>query len=190
MSRLRRWKSLKLVVVLLAPVAVLVAVYLSQYPVRQAAALRRQLASSPNDLQFEKRVQLETAILQYETDNRIKIWTAIVQAAGGGALLLGLWFTWSNLKAHEVPRVSLMASPCHQIRSSRVQALESRGILHKSARVGTGEVLKCPFCLLTEYCNNYNAIRIQSQHNKSLFCCYAVTRWNIWVSSLKCSTFQ
>jgi hypothetical protein len=37
--------------------------------------------------------------LQYETDNRIKIWTAIVQAAGGAALLLGLLFTARNLRA-------------------------------------------------------------------------------------------
>jgi hypothetical protein len=70
---------------------------LSRYPVRQAADLRRQLAT--HDLEFEKRVQLETALLQYETDNRIKIWTAIVQAAGGAALLLGLLFTARNLRA-------------------------------------------------------------------------------------------
>lgn len=55
---------------------------LPQYPLRQAAYLRRQLAEA-RGLQFAQRVQLETALLQYETDNRIKIWTAIVQAAGG-----------------------------------------------------------------------------------------------------------
>ncbi|MGH9373961.1 MAG: pentapeptide repeat-containing protein [Vicinamibacterales bacterium] len=71
---------------------------LSQYPVRQAADLRRQLATA-QDLQFEKRIQLETALLHYETDNRIKIWTAIVQAAGGAALLVGLLFTARNLRA-------------------------------------------------------------------------------------------
>lgn len=71
---------------------------LSQYPMRQAAGLRRQLATV-HDLSLERRVQLETALLQYETDNRIKIWTAIVQAAGGAALLLGLLFTARNLRA-------------------------------------------------------------------------------------------
>jgi uncharacterized protein YjbI with pentapeptide repeats len=65
---------------------------LSQYPTRQAADLRRQLDTA-TALDFEKRLQLETALMQYETDSRIKIWTAIVQAAGGAALLLGLVFT-------------------------------------------------------------------------------------------------
>jgi hypothetical protein len=88
--------------VVLASLAVLVAARgmlgLSQYPVRQAADLRRQLAIAA-DLQFDKRIQLETTLLQYETDNRIKIWTAIVQAAGGAALLVGLLFTARNLRA-------------------------------------------------------------------------------------------
>jgi Pentapeptide repeats (8 copies) len=87
------------VLALLTGLALLVAARnLSQYPVRQAAELRRQLATA-HDLRFETRVQLETALLQYETDNRIKIWTAIVQAAGGAALLVGLLFTARNLRA-------------------------------------------------------------------------------------------
>jgi hypothetical protein len=103
MSQMLTQKNLKLtVLVLLASLVVLLATRslsdLSQYPVRQAAELRRQLATV-QDLQFEKRVQLETALLQYETDNRIKIWTAIVQAAGGTALLVGLLFTARNLRA-------------------------------------------------------------------------------------------
>ena len=89
-------------VLLLAGVVVVVAsrsmLGLSQYPVRQAADLRRQLAAD-HSLQLERRVQLETALMQYETDNRIKIWTAIVQAAGGAALLVGLLFTARNLRA-------------------------------------------------------------------------------------------
>jgi len=60
--------------------------------------LRGQIAAD-RDLQFDKRAQLETTLLQYETDNRIKIWTAIVQAAGGAALLTGLLFTARNLRA-------------------------------------------------------------------------------------------
>jgi len=89
------------VLVFLAGVVVLAAsrsiLVFAQYPVRQAADLRRQLAAQ--NLQVETRVQLETALLQYETDNRIKIWTAIVQAAGGAALLVGLLFTARNLRA-------------------------------------------------------------------------------------------
>ena len=60
--------------------ALIGAVSVSQYPTRQAAKLRRQIAAA-RDLEFDKRVQLESALLQYETDNRIKIWTAIVPAA-------------------------------------------------------------------------------------------------------------
>jgi len=71
---------------------------LSQYPTRQAAELRRELAAVPN-LPREKRLELETALIAYETDSHIKIWTAIVQAAGGAALLLGLVFTARNLRA-------------------------------------------------------------------------------------------
>jgi hypothetical protein len=71
---------------------------LSQYPERKAARLHDQLAQA-KDLKVEQRLPMETALLQYETDNRIKIWTAIVQAAGGAALLVGLLFTASNLRA-------------------------------------------------------------------------------------------
>src|SRR5437762_13419252 len=99
MSRNNR---LALLFVLLAGVIVLIAarglLNLSQYPDRQAARLRQQLAAAA-DLPFEKRAPLETALLQYETDNRIKIWTAIVQAAGGAALLIGLLFSARNLRA-------------------------------------------------------------------------------------------
>ena len=103
MSPLRSQKNLiRAGLALLAGLLVLVAARslsgLSQYPVEQAAGLRRQLATD-KDLQFDRRVELEIALLQYETDNRIKIWTAIIQAAGGAALLLGLLFTARNLRA-------------------------------------------------------------------------------------------
>jgi hypothetical protein len=71
---------------------------LSRYSARQAADLHRQVAGAPA-LSFDKRVELQTALLQYETDSRIKILTAIVQAAGGAALLLGLVYTARNLRA-------------------------------------------------------------------------------------------
>jgi Pentapeptide repeats (8 copies) len=103
MSRMLSRRNVTLVVLVVATsLVVLVATRgilgLSQYPMRQAAGLRLQLATV-HDLPFERRVQLETALLQYETDNRIKIWTAIVQAAGGAALLVGLLFTARNLRA-------------------------------------------------------------------------------------------
>jgi hypothetical protein len=92
------WKNrIRTVLVLLTGLfALIAALSISRYPARQAADLRRQIAA---DLQFDKRAQLETTLLQYETDNRIKIWTAIVQAAGGAALLTGLLFTARNLRA-------------------------------------------------------------------------------------------
>lgn len=96
-----RRNRLALLFVLLAVSIALIALGvldLSHYPDRQAARLRQQLAGAA-DLPFEKRAPLETALLQYETDNRIKIWTAVVQAAGGAALLIGLLFSARNLRA-------------------------------------------------------------------------------------------
>ena len=100
MRRIPSLKSLTVVVlVLLAIVVVLTATRsildVSQDTVLHVADLRRQLASV-RDLPFEKRFELETALSQYETDNRIKVWTAIIQAAGGAALLIGLLFTARN----------------------------------------------------------------------------------------------
>ena len=69
---------------------------LSAYPSRRAEELRARVAAVGSP---DKRVELETALMQYETDSRIKIWTAIVQAAGGAALLIGLVFTARNLRA-------------------------------------------------------------------------------------------
>jgi hypothetical protein len=50
-------------------------------------------------LQSKDRLAIEKDLLQYETDSRIKIWVAEVQAIGGLVLLLGLGFTWRNLRA-------------------------------------------------------------------------------------------
>jgi hypothetical protein len=90
--------ALVLLVILVVVVTAWSILALSRYPVRQAANLRGQLAAT-HDLKFDKRIEFETALLQYETDNRIKIWTAIVQAAGGAVLLGGLLFTARNLRA-------------------------------------------------------------------------------------------
>ena len=90
----------KLVALALASFVVVIGagrvVELSRYPSRQAEDLRRQIGGVGA---LEQRLELETALLQYETDNRIKIWTAIVQAAGGAVLLVGLLFTARNLRA-------------------------------------------------------------------------------------------
>lgn len=98
---LPRGLTLALVIVLTAAAVTLAArglVGLSRYPGERAAALRDTIAAGPA-LQPDKRVELETALMQYETDSRIRIWTAIVQAAGGAALLIGLVFTARNLRA-------------------------------------------------------------------------------------------
>ena len=93
----------KLTLALLIGVAAVVVLFsarglmgVSQYTTGQVVELRRELAAVPN-LPREKRLELETALTAYETDSRIKIWTAIIQAAGGAALLLGLVFTARKL---------------------------------------------------------------------------------------------
>jgi hypothetical protein len=96
---LRLWTVALVMLAVLAIFALLIAARsLSQYPVQQTAELRRQLAAA-QDLEFETRIQLEAALLQFETDNRIKIVTAVVQGAGGAVLLVGLLFTALNLRA-------------------------------------------------------------------------------------------
>jgi hypothetical protein len=87
-----------LLAIVLAILLVRALTVLSRYPVREAAGLRREIAAA-QDLPLDKRAPLQTALLQYEADNRIKIWTAIVQAVGGAVLLTGLLFTARNLRA-------------------------------------------------------------------------------------------
>ncbi len=86
-----------IVVVVLLVVASYTLSRLSQYPTEQAASFRKALSVA--DLQPKDRVMIEKELLYYETDNRIKIWTAGVQAIGGILLLFGLVFTWRNLRA-------------------------------------------------------------------------------------------
>jgi hypothetical protein len=87
-----------LLAIVLAILLVRALTVLSRYPVREAAGLRREIAAA-QDLPLDKRAPLQTALLQYEADNRIKIWTAVVQAVGGAVLLTGLLFTARNLRA-------------------------------------------------------------------------------------------
>ena len=76
---------------------------LPEYPARKAAELLERSRSLSNaGLSGAERLGLEKDLLLYETDQRIKIWTAIVQAIGGGALLIGLLFSWRNLRATQL----------------------------------------------------------------------------------------
>ena len=103
MSRLPSRRSLGYALSIAAGVAVVVVAAsglfgLSSDSRRAAADLRSRIANA-RGLPFDKRVELETALMQFETDSRIKIWTGVIQAAGGAALLLGLVFTARNLRA-------------------------------------------------------------------------------------------
>lgn len=94
-----RLKYLSLLAFAIALVAslLLVSLQMSRYPAEQAELLRQRIAGT--QLQPKDRIILEKDIVTYETDIRIKIWTATIQGAGGLALLLGLLFTWGNLRA-------------------------------------------------------------------------------------------
>lgn len=95
----KRWLLFSFVTVAFV-VVILTMSRLPEYPEHQAASLRRSIETvSSADLPMKERLALEKDLLQYETDNRVKIWTAIVQAIGGAALLIGLLFTWRNLRA-------------------------------------------------------------------------------------------
>jgi hypothetical protein len=103
MSRLPSRKSLAHLLLIAAGVVVVVLAARGMFELssdarREADDLGRQLdtARAPS---FEKRLELKMALMQYETDSRIKIWTGAIQAAGGAALLLGLVFTARNLRA-------------------------------------------------------------------------------------------
>lgn len=101
----RRWLLLSLVALVAVGlvVAALTVIRLPEYPAHQAASLRRSIeVASRAGLPMKERLALEKDLLQYETDNRVKIWTAIVQAIGGAALLVGLLFTWRNLRATQL----------------------------------------------------------------------------------------
>ena len=69
-----------------------------EHSASRTIALRRQLETVAKD-SVEKRLAFDLALTQYETDSRIKIWTAVIQAAGGAAVLGGLVFTARNLRA-------------------------------------------------------------------------------------------
>jgi hypothetical protein len=101
----KRWLLLALVALVTVAliVAALMVLHLSEYPARRAASLRQSIEdASRSGLRINERLALEKDLLQYEMDNRVKIWTTIVQASGGAVLLVGLLFTWRNLRATQV----------------------------------------------------------------------------------------
>src|SRR5438132_12063485 len=95
-SRLKFVWQLTLVVAAVAG-SIFFSIRLSRYPLEQATSLRNRVAAA--NLPPKEQLALEKDLLAFETDNRIKIWTAIVQALGGLVVLFGLVFTWRNLKA-------------------------------------------------------------------------------------------
>lgn len=121
-------------------VAAIEVMQLSEYPARQASALHRSIElAGPADLSWKDRLELEKDLLQYETDSRVKIWTAIVQAVGGGALLLGLLFTWRNLRATQakldIDREGQLTNRFTQA-TTQLGAQQSDGKANVEARLG------------------------------------------------------
>ncbi len=91
----RFWFGLTLTVVL-GVGFVGAAIYLPRYPATQAKPLAEEIARTafkdPKDA-----LMLKQDLLQYETDNQIKIWTALAQVLGALVIACGVYFTWSNL---------------------------------------------------------------------------------------------
>ena len=100
----QRWLLISVVAIVAAALlaAVPTLLRLPEYPAHAAASLRNSEFVTRANLKGDARLALEKELLLYETDNRIKIWTAIVQAIGGAALLVGLLFTWRNLRATQL----------------------------------------------------------------------------------------
>ena len=121
-ARLRERRLLVGLVVIVLAIIVLSPFFLhdlSRYPARQAIRLRINMdATNSADLLPKDHLTLEKDLIQYETDNRVKIWTAIVQALGGAALLAGLLLTWRTLRATQVKldidRASLLTTRFNQ----------------------------------------------------------------------------
>jgi hypothetical protein len=99
MALARRWWGIAVLVA-----GVLVATYLTRdvpnYPANQAAEYRTRPAvqTAVATVEPKDRLAFEKDLLQYETDNQIKIWTGIVQAIGASVLAIGAYFTWRNLR--------------------------------------------------------------------------------------------
>src|SRR4051794_10350670 len=92
-SRHQGWKTW---LALGLALSMLIGVVLSLYLAALAAPLMEQAAQIPD---AKERVTAQKDIMQYQTDNQVKIWTAIVQAIGAAALAIGGYIGWRNLRA-------------------------------------------------------------------------------------------
>jgi uncharacterized protein YjbI with pentapeptide repeats len=81
-------------ITLMMALALGLGIALSEYLATTTAPLK-ELAAQISDP--EKRLAAEKDLLQYQTDNQIKLWTTIVQAVGAFVLGVGGYFTWRNL---------------------------------------------------------------------------------------------
>jgi hypothetical protein len=89
----RRWWVV--LIALGGAVAIGLGVALSLYVANTAAPLMERTAQITDPA---ARVTASKDVLQYQMDNQIKIWTAIVQAIGAVVLAVGGYFAWSNLR--------------------------------------------------------------------------------------------
>jgi hypothetical protein len=85
-----------MVVLLVAVFIALLYVYIPRYTSAQLATLTAQVPSitSSSDPKFALAKELKL----FDIDLQAKIWGGAFQILGGGALLVGLFFTWRNLK--------------------------------------------------------------------------------------------
>jgi uncharacterized protein YjbI with pentapeptide repeats len=73
---------------------------LYQEPVHQATVVRQAADQlSTGELSAKDRLSLERDLYAFQADARIKLLTLSIQTIGGAVLLLGLIFTWRNLRA-------------------------------------------------------------------------------------------
>jgi hypothetical protein len=90
------WLPAGVVVFLVAVFVALLYVYIPQYTSAQLATLTAQVplstSSADPNFAFTKELKL------FEIELQARIWVNAFQILGGGALLIGLFFTWRNLK--------------------------------------------------------------------------------------------
>src|SRR5689334_15164802 len=89
----RWWWAVLLALTVLGNVTL--GVVLSQRVADQAAPL---MAQSAQITDADKRVAAQKDLLQYQTDNQVKIWTTLAQATLALAAAVGGYFTWRNLR--------------------------------------------------------------------------------------------
>jgi Pentapeptide repeats (8 copies) len=81
---------------------VTIIVYLTNYPANRAAEYRATttaiVAAVPTD-EVKDRLAFERDLLQYETDNQIKIWTSMIGLFTGVAAVAAGVIAWRNLRA-------------------------------------------------------------------------------------------